>query len=85
MADVASVNTAAPAGGEHKYVFNVTMSCGGCSGAVERVLKKLEGASPVLSTRFPTPSTLPTSPTSSDSLPNTSPVTPSVVYNSEHI
>ncbi|KAK3986654.1 heavy-metal-associated domain-containing protein [Cladorrhinum sp. PSN332] len=28
---------------EHKYVFNVTMPCGGCSGAVERVLKKLEG------------------------------------------
>ncbi|EME83853.1 uncharacterized protein MYCFIDRAFT_53808 [Pseudocercospora fijiensis CIRAD86] len=28
---------------EHKYKFNVTMTCGGCSGAVERVLKKLEG------------------------------------------
>lgn len=28
---------------EHNYTFNVTMSCGGCSGAVERVLKKLEG------------------------------------------
>ncbi|PLB44062.1 putative heavy metal ion transporter [Aspergillus steynii IBT 23096] len=28
---------------EHQYKFNVTMSCGGCSGAVERVLKKLEG------------------------------------------
>lgn len=28
---------------EHNYVFNVSMSCGGCSGAVERVLKKLEG------------------------------------------
>ncbi|KAK4166217.1 heavy-metal-associated domain-containing protein [Cladorrhinum sp. PSN259] len=37
---------AAPAAGEneqHKYVFNVTMPCGGCSGAVERVLKKLDG------------------------------------------
>lgn len=28
---------------EHKYKFNVTMTCGGCSGAVERVLKKMEG------------------------------------------
>jgi copper chaperone len=26
-----------------KYVFGVTMSCGGCSGAVARVLKKMEG------------------------------------------
>ncbi|KAL7918647.1 heavy-metal-associated domain-containing protein [Trichoderma austrokoningii] len=25
------------------YEFNVTMTCGGCSGAIERVLKKLEG------------------------------------------
>ena len=28
---------------EHNYKFNITMTCGGCSGAVERVLKKLEG------------------------------------------
>jgi len=28
---------------DHHYKFNVTMTCGGCSGAVERVLKKLEG------------------------------------------
>ncbi|KAK3320667.1 heavy-metal-associated domain-containing protein [Cercophora scortea] len=28
---------------EHTYKFNVAMSCGGCSGAVDRVLKKLEG------------------------------------------
>ncbi|KAF2471549.1 uncharacterized protein BDR25DRAFT_303068 [Lindgomyces ingoldianus] len=28
---------------EHTYKFNVAMSCGGCSGAVERVLKKLDG------------------------------------------
>ncbi|CAG5182363.1 hypothetical protein G6011_08832 [Alternaria panax] len=27
----------------HTYKFNVAMSCGGCSGAIERVLKKLEG------------------------------------------
>ena len=26
---------------EHTYKFNVSMSCGGCSGAVDRVLKKL--------------------------------------------
>ncbi|KAI1506240.1 hypothetical protein F5X99DRAFT_366034 [Biscogniauxia marginata] len=28
---------------EHTYKFNVTMSCSGCSGAVTRVLGKLEG------------------------------------------
>ncbi|KAI0601794.1 hypothetical protein F4775DRAFT_539245 [Biscogniauxia sp. FL1348] len=28
---------------EHTYKFNVTMSCGGCSGAINRVLGKLEG------------------------------------------
>ncbi|RAL13589.1 copper metallochaperone ATX1 [Aspergillus homomorphus CBS 101889] len=28
---------------DNQYKFEVTMSCGGCSGAVERVLKKLEG------------------------------------------
>ncbi|RCI14451.1 hypothetical protein L249_6129 [Ophiocordyceps polyrhachis-furcata BCC 54312] len=27
----------------HKYEFNVVMTCGGCSGAVDRVLKKLDG------------------------------------------
>ncbi|KAM0248241.1 hypothetical protein ACHAP5_003623 [Fusarium lateritium] len=27
----------------HTYEFNVSMSCGGCSGAIDRVLKKLEG------------------------------------------
>ncbi|KAK9801095.1 putative Metal homeostasis factor atx1 [Seiridium cardinale] len=26
----------------HTYKFNVSMSCGGCSGAVDRVLKKLD-------------------------------------------
>ena len=29
----------------HNYKFNVAMSCGGCSGAIERVLKKLDGRS----------------------------------------
>ncbi|CAK7567711.1 MAG: Cytosolic copper metallochaperone [Sporothrix epigloea] len=28
---------------DHTYKFNVTMTCGGCSGAVDRVLKRLEG------------------------------------------
>jgi copper chaperone len=28
---------------EHTYKFNVSMSCGGCSGAVDRVLKRLDG------------------------------------------
>jgi hypothetical protein len=27
----------------HTYKFNIAMSCGGCSGAVDRVLKKLDG------------------------------------------
>ncbi|KAI0797926.1 copper chaperone taha [Abortiporus biennis] len=27
----------------HKYKFEVKMTCSGCSGAVERVLKKTEG------------------------------------------
>ncbi|KAK4133170.1 heavy-metal-associated domain-containing protein [Trichocladium antarcticum] len=35
--------TTAPTAAEHVYTFGVSMSCGGCSGAVERVLKKLEG------------------------------------------
>jgi copper chaperone len=43
MADTGAVVPDAVSG--HKYQFNVTMSCGGCSGAVERVLKKLDGAS----------------------------------------
>ncbi|KAI0093859.1 copper chaperone taha [Irpex rosettiformis] len=30
---------------EHKYKFDVKMTCGGCRGAVERVLKKTEGIS----------------------------------------
>jgi copper chaperone len=28
---------------DHQYKFNVSMTCGGCSGAVERILKRLEG------------------------------------------
>jgi len=28
---------------EHTYKFKVTMTCGGCSGAVNRVLGKLDG------------------------------------------
>lgn len=31
----------------HEYTFNVVMSCGGCSGAVTRVLKKLDGVTSV--------------------------------------
>lgn len=27
----------------HTYEFDVTMTCGGCSGAIDRVLKKLDG------------------------------------------
>jgi copper chaperone len=39
---------------EHLYKFNVQMSCGGCSGAVERVLKKLDGIASNLSRTFST-------------------------------
>ncbi|SPO47283.1 probable ATX1 - antioxidant protein and metal homeostasis factor [Moesziomyces antarcticus] len=28
---------------EHEYKFEVVMTCSGCSGAVERVLSKLQG------------------------------------------
>lgn len=45
----------------HTYKFNVSMSCSGCSGAVDRVLKKLEGK--------PVPS-LTLSPSPADSLPS---------------
>lgn len=37
----------------HTYKFNVSMSCSGCSGAVDRVLKKLEGKSPAPSFQIP--------------------------------
>jgi copper chaperone len=37
---------------EHHYKFNVQMTCGGCSGAVERVLKKLDGIASHLSYAF---------------------------------
>lgn len=49
----------------HTYKFNVSMSCSGCSGAVDRVLKKLEGKPvPVPVPVQPTlPSSLPRSPT----------------------
>ncbi|KAK9458596.1 uncharacterized protein V1516DRAFT_682124 [Lipomyces oligophaga] len=31
----------------HEYQFNVAMSCSGCSGAVNRVLNKLDGVNDV--------------------------------------
>ena len=34
----------------HHYKFNVKMSCSGCSGAIDRVLKKTEG--PPMSSYF---------------------------------
>ncbi|KOS22286.1 Metal homeostasis factor ATX1 [Escovopsis weberi] len=27
----------------HTFIFQVSMSCGGCSGAIDRVLKKTDG------------------------------------------
>ena len=40
----------------HTYKFNVSMSCGGCSGAVDRVLKKLDGEHAFLSQHLLAPS-----------------------------
>ncbi|KAK9324007.1 hypothetical protein V1517DRAFT_257110 [Lipomyces orientalis] len=31
----------------HEYQFNVAMSCSGCSGAVNRVLSKLDGVNDI--------------------------------------
>ncbi|KAL8733321.1 MAG: hypothetical protein Q9166_002145 [cf. Caloplaca sp. 2 TL-2023] len=51
---------ATQAAAPHHYKFNITMSCTGCSGAVERVLKKLEASSSSLSSLpFPSPSPSP--------------------------
>ncbi|KAL9604932.1 MAG: hypothetical protein Q9219_000120 [cf. Caloplaca sp. 3 TL-2023] len=30
---------------QHHYHFDITMTCSGCSGAVDRVLKRMEGIS----------------------------------------
>ncbi|KAK9472254.1 uncharacterized protein V1510DRAFT_403420 [Dipodascopsis tothii] len=32
---------------DHEYLFNVAMSCSGCSNAVQRVLNKLNGVSDI--------------------------------------
>ncbi|RYO99712.1 hypothetical protein DL766_005686 [Monosporascus sp. MC13-8B] len=47
---------------EHTYKFNVTMSCGGCSGAINRVLGKLEGEFASCPSRPSRPSFVPASP-----------------------
>ena len=46
----------------HHYKFNVTMSCSGCSGAVERVLKKMDGLFLSLLPLLPIPLPFPLSP-----------------------
>ncbi|PLW06079.1 hypothetical protein PCANC_07466 [Puccinia coronata f. sp. avenae] len=38
---------AGTSGPEQQFKFNVAMSCSGCSGAVERALKKQEGVSKI--------------------------------------
>jgi copper chaperone len=48
MADATATATAtapapAPAPADTNYKFAIKMSCGGCSGAIERTLKKMEG------------------------------------------
>lgn len=37
---------------EHHYKFHIKMTCSGCSGAIERVLGRMEGILPLL---FPRP------------------------------
>lgn len=37
---------------EHAYIFRINMTCGGCSGAVNRVLSKLEGSASLLPIAF---------------------------------
>ncbi|VVT47392.1 uncharacterized protein SAPINGB_P001688 [Magnusiomyces paraingens] len=47
---------------DHVYQFNVTMSCGGCSGAVTRALNKVDGVKNVdanLDTQLVTVTTAP--------------------------
>jgi hypothetical protein len=58
--------TATAVDGDHTYKFNVSMSCGGCSGAVNRVLGKLEGMS-----AFPSSFILPASSSSKLIIPTT--------------
>ena len=37
------LNGKADAQAQHTYTFDVVMTCGGCSGAVQRVLSKMDG------------------------------------------
>jgi len=64
----------------HHYHFNITMTCTGCSGAIDRVLKRTDGLplppppAPFLSScplpfSFPPPSLSPPSPSPSSLLP----------------
>jgi copper chaperone len=69
MAD-ATLAVAAPVeaqteGAEHTYKFNVSMSCGGCSGAVNRVLGKLDGMYSSSSSLLHRPSPFPPPPSTS--------------------
>jgi hypothetical protein len=43
MDQTTTTDKSATTADQHTYKFNVSMSCGGCSGAVDRVLKKLDG------------------------------------------
>ena len=62
---------------EHNYHFEIKMTCGGCSGAVDRVLKKLDGKLPTK--ERPTEEALPFLPLSTPSnLPHTNKASPGV-------
>lgn len=47
MADADNTTPAIPAA-DTNYKFAIKMSCTGCSGAIERTLKKTEGTFPAL-------------------------------------
>ena len=49
----------------HNYHFAITMTCGGCSGAIERVLKRMDGVDFLIPLFPPTSLTPPHSPTHS--------------------
>jgi len=83
MADSAATS---PVEGSHVYKFGVNMSCGGCSGAVKRVLQKLDGMHFFLPfflsfalSLFHTSSQTPYYPSSTPPPPTFSPSSPSIL------
>lgn len=53
---------AEPQVGTHTYILNIVMSCGGCSGAINRKLSKMEGWFPSFPRSHPPPRLRPPNP-----------------------